>query len=109
MNDCMKYCVKNICIRVGVIVIVGICVISLIMLELYKVNFFIEFEVFVEDIRLIVKKLFNSELDIVIVEGKIKYLDIVIKSIINDNFVFICLYKYEFYKRDFIKVLEFLN
>ncbi|HBG0718255.1 TPA: LysR family transcriptional regulator [Clostridioides difficile] len=109
MNDCMKHCAKNIRIRVGATVTVGTCVISPIMLELYKVNPLIEPEVFVEDTRLIAKKLLNSELDIAIVEGKIKHPDIVTKSIINDNLVLICSHKHEFYKRDFIKVSELSN
>ncbi|WP_074116144.1 LysR family transcriptional regulator [Clostridioides difficile] len=109
MNDCMKHCAKNIRIRVGATVTVGTCVISPIMLELYKVNPLIEPEVFVEDTRLIAKKLLNSELDIAIVEGKIKYPDIVTKSIINDNLVLICSHKHEFYKRDSIKVSELSN
>ncbi|EGT4627504.1 TPA: LysR family transcriptional regulator [Clostridioides difficile] len=109
MNDCMKHCAKNIRIRVGATVTVGTCVISPIMLELYKVNPLIEPEVFVEDTRLIAKKLLNSELDIAIVEGKIKHPDIVTKSIINDNLVLICSYKHEFYKRDSIEVSELSN
>ncbi|SJS66703.1 HTH-type transcriptional activator CmpR [Clostridioides difficile] len=109
MNDCMKHCAKNIRIRVGTTVTVGTCVISPIMLELYKVNPLIEPEVFVEDTRLIAKKLLNSELDIAIVEGKIKHPDIVTKSIINDNLVLICSHKHEFYKRDSIKVSELSN
>ncbi|HGM1319924.1 TPA: LysR substrate-binding domain-containing protein [Clostridioides difficile] len=109
MNDCMKHCAKNIRIRVGATVTVGTCVISPIMLELYKVNPLIEPEVFVEDTRLIAKKLLNSELDIAIVEGKIKHPDIVTKSIINDNLVLICSHKHEFYKRDSIKVSELSN
>ncbi|MDK3206620.1 LysR family transcriptional regulator [Clostridioides difficile] len=109
MNDCMKHCAKNIRIRVGATVTVGTCVISPIMLELYKVNPLIEPEVFVEDTRLIAKKLLNSEVDIAIVEGKIKHPDIVTKSIINDNLVLICSHKHEFYKRDSIKVSELSN
>ncbi|HHN8463441.1 LysR substrate-binding domain-containing protein [Clostridioides difficile] len=109
MNDCMKHCAKNIRIRVGATVTVGTCVISPIMLELYKVNPLIEPKVFVEDTRLIAKKLLNSELDIAIVEGKIKHPDIVTKSIINDNLVLICSHKHEFYKRDSIKVSELSN
>lgn len=109
MNDCMKHCAKNIRIRVGATVTVGTCVISPIMLELYKVNPLIEPEVFVEDTRLIAKKLLNSELDIAIVEGKIKHPDIATKSIINDNLVLICSHKHEFYKRDSIKVSELSN
>ncbi|HBG4970824.1 TPA: LysR family transcriptional regulator [Clostridioides difficile] len=109
MNDCMKHCAKNIRIRVGATVTVGTCVISPIMLELYKINPLIEPEVFVEDTRLIAKKLLNSELDIAIVEGKIKHPDIVTKSIINDNLVLICSHKHEFYKRDSIKVSELSN
>ncbi|HGT1499260.1 TPA: LysR family transcriptional regulator [Clostridioides difficile] len=109
MNDCMKHCAKNIRIRVGATVTVGTCVISPIMLELYKVNPLIEPEVFVEDTRLIAKKLLNSELDIAIVEGKIKHPDIVTKSIINDNLVLICSHKHEFYKRDSTKVSELSN
>ncbi|HBG1252265.1 LysR family transcriptional regulator [Clostridioides difficile] len=109
INDCMKHCAKNIRIRVGATVTVGTCVISPIMLELYKVNPLIEPEVFVEDTRLIAKKLLNSELDIAIVEGKIKHPDIVTKSIINDNLVLICSHKHEFYKRDSIKVSELSN
>lgn len=109
MNDCMKHCAKNIRIRVGATVTVGTCLISPIMLELYKVNPLIEPEVFVEDTRLIAKKLLNSELDIAIVEGKIKHPDIVTKSIINDNLVLICSHKHEFYKRDSIKVSELSN
>ncbi|HBE9318376.1 TPA: LysR family transcriptional regulator [Clostridioides difficile] len=109
MNDCMKHCAKNIRIRVGATVTVGTCVISPIMLELYKVNPLIEPEVFVEDTRLIAKKLLNSELDIAIVEGKIKHPDIVTKSIINDNLVLICSHKHEFYKRNSIKVSELSN
>ncbi|HGM1274146.1 TPA: LysR family transcriptional regulator [Clostridioides difficile] len=106
MNDCMKHYIR---IRVGATVTVGTCVISPIMLELYKVNPLIEPEVFVEDTRLIAKKLLNSELDIAIVEGKIKHPDIVTKSIINDNLVLICSHKHEFYKRDSIKVSELSN
>ncbi|HGM3306682.1 LysR family transcriptional regulator [Clostridioides difficile] len=109
MNDCMKHCAKNIRIRVGATVTVGTCLISPIMLELYKVNPLIEPKVFVEDTRLIAKKLLNSELDIAIVEGKIKHPDIVTKSIINDNLVLICSHKHEFYKRDSIKVSELSN
>ncbi|MGC8277496.1 LysR family transcriptional regulator [Clostridioides difficile] len=109
MNDCMKHCAKNIRIRVGATVTVGTCVISPIMLELYKVNPLIEPEVFVEDTRLIAKKLLNSELDIAIVEGKIKHPDIVTQSIINDNLVLICSHKHEFYKRDSIEVSELSN
>ena len=109
MNDCMKHCAKNIRIRVGATVTVGTCVISPIMLELYKVNPLIEPEVFVEDTRLIAKKLLNSELDIAIVEGKIKHPDIVTKSIINDNLVLICSHKHELYKRDSIEVSELSN
>ncbi len=55
------------------------------------------------------QKLLNSELDIAIVEGKIKHPDIVTKSIINDNLVLICSHKHEFYKRDSIKVSELSN
>ncbi|NMS91790.1 LysR family transcriptional regulator [Clostridioides difficile] len=109
MNDCMKHCAKNIRIRVGATVTVGTCVISPIILELYKVNPLIEPEVFVEDTRLIAKKLLNSELDIAIVEGKIKHPDIITKSIINDNLVLICSNKHEFYKRDYINVSELSN
>lgn len=109
MNDCMKHCAKNIRIRVGATVTVGTCVISPIILELYEVNPLIEPEVFVEDTRLIAKKLLNSELDIAIVEGKIKHPDIVTKSIINDHLVLICSNKHEFYKRDYINVSELSN
>ncbi len=89
---------KNIRIRVGATVTVGTCVISPIMLELYKVNPLIEPEVFVEDTRLIAKKLLNSELDIAIVEGKIKHPDIVTKALLM-----IILYLYVHTSMSFIK------
>ncbi|MGO1042846.1 LysR substrate-binding domain-containing protein [Clostridioides difficile] len=109
MIDCMKHCAKNIRIRVGATVTVGTCVISPIILELYKRNPLVEPEVFVEDTSLIAKKLLNSELDIAIVEGKINHPDIVIKSIIKDHLVLICSNKHKFYKRDSVEVSELSN
>lgn len=96
-------------IRIGATVSVGDCLLSDIISRLKEANPKAEIYSYVGNTEIIEAKLLNNQLDIAIVEGKVKSPDLIVRSELKDYLVLVCSTDHAFAKRRTIKVEELAN
>lgn len=93
-------------IRVGATITVGNCILSDVIKNFKEINPHIETYSYVNNTKDIEEKLLRSELDIGIVEGKIKSPDLISIPEVNDYLVLACSTKHPFAKKKTVKLSE---
>lgn len=96
-------------IRIGATVSVGDCLLSDIISRLKEANPKAEIYSYVGNTEIIEAKLLNNQLDIAIVEGKVKSPDLIVRPELKDYLVLVCSTDHAFAKRRTIKVEELAN
>ena len=96
-------------IRIGATVSVGDSILSDIVNRLKELNPKGEIYSYVGNTEIIENKLLNNQLDIAIVEGKVKSSDLIVKPELKDYLVLICSSQHPFARRRTIKVDELAN
>jgi DNA-binding transcriptional LysR family regulator len=96
-------------IRVGATISVGDCILSDLIHKCIEENPKVEIYSFVGNTETIEEKLLSNELDIAIVEGKVKSQDLIVKPELNDYLVLICSSKHPFAQKRIIKTDELSN
>lgn len=77
-------------LRIGGTITVGSCIMPQLINQYHKIKPQVETSVYINNTKSIEEKLLKSELDIGIVEGKIKSRDLVAVPMINDYLVIVC-------------------
>jgi len=93
-------------IRVGATISVGDCILSDLIHRCIEENPNVEIYSFVGNTETIEEKLLSNELDIAIVEGKVKSQDLIVKPELEDYLVLICSTKHPFAQKKIIKTDE---
>jgi DNA-binding transcriptional LysR family regulator len=93
-------------IRIGATISVGDCILSELIRRCIKENPKVDIYSFVGNTETIEEKLLSNDLDIAIVEGKIKSQDLIVKPVLNDYLVLICSTKHPFAEKKVIKIDE---
>jgi DNA-binding transcriptional LysR family regulator len=93
-------------LRVGATVTVGTCVIGPVLEQLKAVRPETETAVMVDNTRVIEEKLVQSELDVALVEGRIKSGELKVEPVVNDQLVLIAGRDHPFYKRKKVQLAE---
>ncbi|HHZ03366.1 MAG TPA: LysR family transcriptional regulator [Tissierellia bacterium] len=106
LEENMKAISKIEKIRIGATISVGDSILSDLIYQCMKENPKMEIYSSVGNTETIEKKLLNNELDIAIVEGKIKSQDLIVKPVLNDYLVLICSTKHPFAKKKITKIDE---
>jgi DNA-binding transcriptional LysR family regulator len=96
-------------IRIGATMTVGNCILSDVIKNFKEINPQIETYSYVNNTKDIEEKLLRSELDIGIVEGKIKSQDLVSIPEVNDCLVLACSTKHVFAKKKTVKLSELVD
>jgi len=96
-------------IRIGATMTVGNCILSDVIKNFKEINPQIETYSYVNNTKDIEEKLLRSELDIGIVEGKIKSPDLVSIPEVNDCLVLACSTKHTFAKKKTVKLSELVD
>ncbi|WP_411679998.1 LysR family transcriptional regulator [Clostridium thailandense] len=77
-------------LRIGATITVGACIMPEFINQYKKIKSQVDTFVYINNTKLIEEKLLKAELDIGIVEGKIKNQDLVVTPMINDYLVIVC-------------------
>ncbi|MBC8531719.1 LysR family transcriptional regulator [Gehongia tenuis] len=93
-------------LRVGATVTVGTCVIGPVLERLKALRPETETAVMVDNTRVIEEKLVQSELDVALVEGRIKSGELKVEPVVNDQLVLIAGPDHPFYKRKKVQLAE---
>lgn len=96
-------------IRIGATNTVGNCILSDVINALGEIKPQIEIYSYVNNTKNIEEKLLKSELDIGIVEGKVKSQDLISIPEVNDFLVLICSTKHPFAKKKIVKLEDLKN
>lgn len=96
-------------VRFGATVTVGTCLINDIIDTIHEFNSNMDVTVHINNTAVIEEKLINNELDIALVEGKIKSNVINVNPIIEDYLVLVCSSKHPFAQRENICIKELEN
>ena len=96
-------------IRIGATITVGNCILSDVIKSFSGINPQIETYSYVNNTKDIEKKLLKSELDIGIVEGKVKSPDLITIPEVNDCLILACSTKHPFSKKKIIKLADLSN
>lgn len=96
-------------IRIGATITVGSCILSDVIKSFTEINPKIETYSYVNNTKDIEEKLLKSELDIGIVEGKVKSPDLISIPEVNDCLILACSTKHPFAKKKTIKLAELSN
>ncbi|NLJ96213.1 MAG: LysR family transcriptional regulator [Clostridiales bacterium] len=96
-------------IRIGATNTVGNCILSEVVKSFQEINPQIEIYSYVSNTREIEEKLLKSELDIGIVEGKVKSQDLISIPEVNDFLVLVCSTNHPFAKMKVIKLHDLEN
>lgn len=96
-------------IRIGATITVGNCILSDVIKSFRGINPQIETYSYVNNTKDIEKKLLKSELDIGIVEGKVKSPDLITIPEVNDCLILACSTKHPFAKKKIIKLADLSN
>src|SRR5690554_5390009 len=95
--------------RIGATMTVGNCILGEVIKNFKKINPHIEIYSYVGNTRDIEEKLLASELDIGIVEGKVKSPDLISIPEVDDFLVLICSINHPFAKKKIIKIKDLEN
>lgn len=90
--------------RIGATNTVGNCILGEVLREFRKINPLVETYSYVNNTREVEEKLLKSELDIGIVEGKVRSSDLISIPEVNDFLVLICGEDHPFAKKEIIKL-----
>ena len=93
-------------IRIGATMTVGECLLSQIINSFKKANPGVEIYSYINNTKIIEEKLLKSELDVAIVEGRVKSPDLISIPEIKDFLVLICSMSHPFAKREVVKLSE---
>lgn len=93
-------------IRIGATITVGNCILSNVINGFQESNPEVETYAYVNNTKVIEEKLLKSELDIAIVEGKIKSPDLISIPAVDDYLVLVCSAEHAFAKKKRIKLTE---
>ncbi len=93
-------------IRIGATVTVGNCLLTNVINSFKKSNTEVETYAYVNNTKIIEEKLLKSELDMGIVEGKIKSPDLISIPAVDDYLVLVCSTKHPFAKKKKVKLSE---
>ncbi len=93
-------------IRIGATMTVGECLLSQILNSFKKANPEVEIYSYINNTKIIEEKLLKSELDVAIVEGRVKSQDLISIPEIKDFLVLICSMSHPFAKRETVKLSE---
>lgn len=93
-------------VRLGATVTVGTCIISPILLQLKATMPTLNAELLVANTHILEEKLLKSELDICLVEGRIKHPDLIVQKAIHDKLVMICSVDHPFFGRSGVSLKE---
>jgi len=96
-------------IRIGVTITVGSCILGEVIKNFKKINPHIEIYSYVSNTRDIEEKLLKSELDIGIVEGKVKSPDLISIPEVDDFLVLVCSTDHPFAKKKVVKIEDLEN
>ncbi len=96
-------------IRIGATITVGNCVLSDVINSFSKINPQVEIYSYVNNTKDIEEKLLNSELDIAIVEGKVKKPDLISIPEVNDFLILACSTEHPFAKKKVVNLSELAN
>lgn len=96
-------------IRIGATVTVGNCLLDNVINNFKKNNLNVETYSYVNNTKIIEEKLLRSDLDIGIVEGKVKSSDLISIPAVDDYLVLVCSTKHPFVKKKKIKLKELSN
>lgn len=96
-------------IRIGATITVGNCILSDVIKSFRGINPQIETYSYVNNTKDIEEKLLKSELDIGIVEGKVKSPDLITIPEVNDCLILACSTKHPFSKKKIIKLADLSN
>ncbi|MBU5593078.1 LysR family transcriptional regulator [Clostridium sp. MSJ-4] len=96
-------------IRIGATITVGNCILADIINSFKESNPEVEVCAYVSNTKIIQEKLLKSELDIAIVEGKIKSPDLICLPAVDDYLVLACSKNHPFAKKKKIKLTELSN
>lgn len=96
-------------IKIGATITVGNCILSDVIKNFKEINPQIETYSYVNNTKDIEEKLLRSELDIGIVEGKVKSKDLISIPEVNDCLILACSTKHPFAKKKMIKLSELEN
>ncbi|MGI5960136.1 MAG: LysR family transcriptional regulator [Massiliimalia sp.] len=93
-------------LRIGASVTVGTCLVNPIIDEFHKSNPDTEVEVHVNNTHIIEELLLNSQLDLALVEGKIKSPNLTVTPVIDDFLVLVCGKDHPFAQRNVVCLQE---
>ncbi len=96
-------------IKIGATISVGDCILSDIINRFREENPKMEIYSYVSNTENIEKRLLNNQLDIGIVEGKIKSEDLIVNPELSDYLVLICSNKHTFAQKKTVKLKELCN
>jgi DNA-binding transcriptional LysR family regulator len=96
-------------IRIGATMTVGNCILGEVIKNFKKINPHVEMYSYVGNTRDIEEKLLKSELDIGIVEGKVKSPDLISIPEVNDFLVLVCSTNHPFAKKKNVRIEELEN
>lgn len=96
-------------IRIGATITVGNCILSDVIKSFSEINPQIETYSYVNNTKDIEEKLLKSELDIGIVEGKVKSPDLISIPEVNDCLILACSTKHPFAKKKIVKLADLSN
>lgn len=96
-------------IKIGATMTVGNCILSDVIKGFKEINPDVETYSYVNNTKNIEEKLLRSELDIGIVEGKIKSPDLISIPEVNDCLILACSTQHKFSKKKIIKLSELAN
>lgn len=106
MEQKMKNASDRVLLRVGATITVGTCVMGGLIARFEEKHPEIRTKVCVANTQKIEEMLCKSELDLALVEGKIKHEELIVEPVIRDELVLVCGAKHPFFTRDGIALRE---
>lgn len=106
MEQKMKNASDRILLRIGATITVGTCVMAELIDRFEAKNPAIRTQICVANTQKIEEMLCKSELDIALVEGKIKHEELIVRPVIRDELVLACGRKHPFFTRNAIALHE---
>ncbi|MGI6571542.1 MAG: LysR substrate-binding domain-containing protein [Caldicoprobacterales bacterium] len=96
-------------IRIGATMTVGNCILGEVVKNFKKINPHVEIYAYVGNTKEIEEKLLNSELDIGIVEGRVKSPDLISIPEVDDFLVLVCSANHPFANKKIVKIKDLEN
>lgn len=106
MERGLRYTSQYPALRVGATITVGSCVLADIVNRFEEACPGVRVEVFVDNSSTIEEQILKSELDLALVEGKVKNPDLVVRPVIKDELVLICGQGHPFTQKEAVTAAE---